>query len=514
MNPEMIEIFGKEGLDENIDKTKREMLEKFDSFNKYFKSNIQPENGSYGVTEKINNNGVLERTFKNSNGEYRKDYVINDRPIKSRFRIDDKSLKYLMYDDNGNEYLEKVYRQYEGKSNYYKESEKLLPNKIINHENFTSVTDSNGRVISAKVTDLSVKENGRKSLNIDKIDKGYLENDQISHLIPDSFNGRNTIDNIVPQLDKVNLGKIKKVENIARRIKEQGHKVDYEMRVNYGDKNNPKRPSSFEPKITVDGQEYKLDSELKKIYNNSDLSKIEKVKTTMNEKINSTKMNTIEANGFGKESALIAGGLTFVTSTVEDIKLVIDGDMQVEDMVLDIVQDTSIAGGLGYMEGFTEGAICAAMRKSGSTMIAGLAKTGIPAMAIDFAIKSYDSVADYAEGNIDELELMYDLGENATTTIATFETAKLGAMLGSGMGPLGTVTGGLLGGMVGYCVSSELYVAAVDLGVEGAEFLAEKANEFGEFCVDVTTEYIPEFVDDVATSLNDFASNFDLPFSF
>lgn len=512
MDPISIEQFDNEGLEENLDKTKREVLEKLESFNKHFSTSLQPDKGVYGISEVVKPDGILEKIYKDVNGLYSKQYYRNSKLLKSRKQLDNGNWKLLLYDDNGIEYLEKIYEK--GENGLHKASEGLLPNKVITKDNFTSITDSQGRVVSSKVVDLTINESGRGSLTLDTNGKGYLINDHRGHLVPDIFNGKGTLENIVPQLDSINQGKIKQVENIVREIKEQGHKVDYEVKVNYGDNENSLRPTSFEPIITVDGQKYNLNPELKKIYNNADLSKIDMIKTIMNEKINMTKIGVIDSHGYGKEGAMIAGGLTLATSIAEDINLVLNGDMQIDDMALDVIQDTVTAGGLGYLEGFAEGTICVAMRNSGSKMISGLAKTGIPGMIIDFGIKSYDSIADFAEGNIDELELMYDLGENVTTTVAAFETAKLGAAVGSGLGPLGTIGGGLLGGVVGYCISSELYVAAIDAGVEGAEYLGEKANEFGQFCVDVATEHIPNFVGDVTSSLNDFASEFELPFHF
>ena len=183
-------------------------------------------------------------------------------------------------------------------------------------------------------------------------------------------------------------------------------------------------------------------------------------------------------------------------------------------MVVDIVNDTAMAGGFGYLEGFTENAICSAMKSSSNQMLSGLVKTGIPGMVIDFGIKSYDSITNYAEGNIDELELMYDLGSNATTTVVAFEAAKLGASLGAGLGPVGSIAGGVVGGMVGYCIASEAYIAVIDAGAAGAEYIGEKAMEFGQNCIDLANEYLPEFASDITDSLNDFASNFSLPFSF
>ncbi len=512
VNPIVIEQFGDEKLEKNIEKVKTDVLEKLRSFNKQFTSSVKPYNGVYGTTEIIKLDGILEKVYKDSNGLYNKQYFKDNKLIKSRHQIKKGKWKSLLYDDNGSVYLEKIYDKSEG--GLTKVSEKLIPNTIIRKGNFVSITDSQGRIISSKVLDLSINENGRGILSLDVKGKGYLENDHRGHLVPDIFNGNGSLENIVPQLDSINQGKIKQVENMARKLKEEGHKVDYEVKVNYGDNTNLRRPSSFEPIITVDGKLYKLESNLKKIYNNVDVSDVDKFKTTINEKINSTKMNMIEGNKLGKEGAFIAGGLTFTTSLARDLKLVINGEMDIEDMVVDVVQDTATSGSLGYLEGFSEGLLCAAMRKSGTEMISGLAKTGIPGMIIDFAVKSYDSFSNYAEGVIDESELLYSLGDNATTTIASFETAKLGAMLGSGLGPIGTVGGGLVGGMVGYCISSELYTVAIDIGVEGVECLGEKANEFGKYCIDVATEYIPDFVENITSSLNDFANNFELPFHF
>lgn len=512
MNPIFIEQFGDEGLERSLDKIEKELLEKMENFNKQFETYIQPDNGFYGISEIVKPDGIVEKIYKNSDGLYNKQYFKDNKLIKSREQIEKGNWKLLLYDDNGIEYLEKIYEK--GEKGLQKTSERLLPDKVIKKGNFTTITDSQGRIISSKVTDLSINKNGRGSISVDIEGKGYLSNDHRAHLIPDIFKGKGTLENIVPQLDSINQGKVKQVENIARKLKEQGHKVDYEVKVNYGDKSNPLRPTSFEPRITVDGQSYHLESNLKKIYNNLDISKVDKMKITVNEKYDSAKTNMIESNKFGKEGALIAGGLTLTTSIAEDLKLVINGEMQIEDMAVDVVQDTVTAGGLGYLEGFAEGTICTAMRKSGSKLITGLAKTGIPGMTIDFGIKSYDSISNYIEGNIDEFELIYDLGENVTTTIAGFETAQIGATLGSGLGPAGTISGGLIGGMVGYCISSELYVAAIDAGADGLEFFGEKANEFGKYCVDVATEHIPDFVGDVASSLNEFATEFELPFHF
>ena len=512
MNYNSIDKINNEILENKLDVISIEFSEKLDTFNKYFTSKVEPQNNVYGITEIIKDDGILIKRTKLENSilnEYYKDGALT----WSSEKINNNTIRKLYYDDNGSAYIEKTLIKKDARG-YLKDSERLLPNNIIQKNNVTTITDANGRVINAKATDISLKNSNRESLHLDKTGKGYVDGDQIGHLIPDSFNGKNTLENLVPQTSEVNLGKIKQVENIARDFKKSGSKVDYEIKVNYGDPNNPNRPTSFEPKITVDGKVQELSLDLKKIYNDSNLTNVEKVKVTINEKVSTIKTATIDAHGYGKEAALITGGLTFVTSTAEDVKMVIDGQMDVDDMVLDIVKDTVTAGGFGYVEGFAESAICTAMRASGNQMISGLAKTGIPAMVIDFGIKSYDSVTDYLEGKIDEIELLYDFGENATTTIASFESAKIGAALGSGLGPIGTIGGGLVGGMVGYCVASEIYVAAIEAGIEGAEYLGQQVSEIGQSCIKLVSENVPEFVDEISSSLNDFAKDYNLPFQF
>lgn len=54
---------------------------------------------------------------------------------------------------------------------------------------------------------------------------------------------------------------------------------------------------------------------------------------------------------------------------------------------------------------------------------------------------------------------------------------------------------------------------AVELGTEGAECLAEKAETLEKDTVELVKENIPEKVDEVRDAFNDFAKNCNLPFS-
>lgn len=98
-------------------------------------------------------------------------------------------------------------------------------------------------------------------------------------------------------------------------------------------------------------------------------------------------------------------------------------------------------------------------------------------------LHSADAVIDFATGEIDGGELAYELGDSASSVAGGFAGgtagAKVGAAIGTVVAPgVGTavaaVAGGVVGGVVGTVVASEAYATAVELGTEGAEYLAKR----------------------------------------
>ena len=151
----------------------------------------------------------------------------------------------------------------------------------------------------------------------------------------------------------------------------------------------------------------------------------------------------------------------------------------------------------------------------------------MPAAAVSFAVESYDSISEFAQGEISGGELAYDLGENATAIAGGIKGAavgasigtKVGAVVGTVAGPAGTavgaavggVTGSIVGGVVGCVVASEVYATAVEFGAEHAEQIAEKAQEFADSTIETVKEAVPEQLDNVKSAFNDFASAINLP---
>ena len=139
---------------------------------------------------------------------------------------------------------------------------------------------------------------------------------------------------------EVNRGtgsKVRQVENLAAQLKQEGHTVDYEMRANYsGTKNG--RPTSFEPHITVDGEEYVLPENLKKIYNTAEETTVQKAVLEAKERFGT-------ANEVGLKSGAIAAGITCAISSVDNISACMNGEISGEEAAVEIVKDTAMAGG-------------------------------------------------------------------------------------------------------------------------------------------------------------------------
>lgn len=495
----------------SLETLKYDLTEKMETFNRSFKTNLLPEKGIYGVTEVLKDDGSIQRTFRNSEGLLTKDYLRDDKIYLRREKTRDGSWLITKYDDNGTGYLKRIVKS--GENGLKATPPSLVANIEIVKGNFTAYTDSLGRPILNKITDLNIKDSGRDNLNIKK-DDSYKPGDQRGHLIADNLGGPASQENIVAQMSDVNQSKMAQVENKIRELKSQGAKVDYEIKTNYvGD---DKRPTSFEPKIIADGKVVDLSVELKKIYND-ELTAEEKFKTTVKEYTSRAKTMTLEAHSMGKKEGLEAATITLAISTIDNASKFIEGEITAEDMVIDIVKDTGTAGAIGYGSAFVSSAVSQTMAKSSQALIKSLGNSGVPAAVISFGIDSYDSISKYARGNIDEVELLYDLGDSAATVAGSMAGAAMaGAAVGSIVPGAGTIVGataGLVGGMVGCALASEAYVTAVNTGVKGAEILADKARKFADNTIELTKDIAPDKIYDIKLAFNSFAENNNLPFS-
>ena len=303
----------------------------------------------------------------------------------------------------------------------------------------------------------------------------------------------------------------------------EGHSVDYEVKVNY--RGSDKRPSSFEPKITVDGKPYKeLPDHLQKIYNDpadSNLSNIDKVIRTAEESATRTAVTIKPYHDTGVQVGAAVAAATFVNSTVENTTLLYKGEISAEEMATNIVKDTAQGGLAGYGTGFISSAIADQMKNSSHELIKSVGNIHVPGEAVAFAVMSFDSVVDYAQGEISGQELAYDLGDNAAAIVggkvgmalATTGAAAVVAAAPVAVPTVAVVSVGVLGSMVGTAVATEIYQTAMTTDYEHIEQYAGTVKEYASQAIENVKEFAPQHVDDIKASLNQFATNVNLPFS-
>lgn len=235
------------------------------------------------------------------------------------------------------------------------------------------------------------------------------------------------------------------------------------------------------------------------------------------------------------KAGLTAAALTASISTVDNVQKVMNGEITAEEAFVDVTKDTGTAGALGFGTEFISRRVADQMSKSSHSLIRSAGKVGITAAVISFGIDSFDSVVDFAQGEIDGVELAYDLGEsgahvaggmagNSLGSLAGAAAgAKVGAVIGTVIPGAGTVAGaaiggvvggigvGIVGGMVGTAVASEAYSTAVELGGEGVEILADKAQDAASKTIELVKTEIPGKIDTIRSAINGFAKGNGIP---
>lgn len=484
-----------------------EIREKTALMNKQFESKVEPVREMYGATETVKD-GVTILRGKNEAGNGYREYIYDGKTYQYHERLVAGKNRITYYDNNGTAYST-ILREKTGLTVRITDYS-LLPNRTIEKGNFTARTDSAGRLVSTKVDKAYINHANKPETTGFKIETVYRNGDDVGHGIAHNLGGPTGPENLFPQNQNVNRSAFKKVENEVKSLVEQGKKVDYEVKANYV--GSDRRPSSFEPKITVDGVEHPLPKDLQKIYNDPDITPLQKVKTTVGEIGTTVRDVGKTANDAGIKSGLVAAGITMAVSTVDNVSAYLDGEITAEEMVVDIVKETAAAGAIEYGAEFISTAVSQTMSRSSCQLIRQVAGSSAPVAIVSFAVESYDSVTAYARGEIDGEELAYELGENAVTVAGAMKGATIGATIGSALGPAGSVAGGIVGGVVGAAVASEAYATAVELGAEGVEFLAEQAENLMKGTLELFEEHIHDKLDDAKAAFSNYIEEFDLPF--
>ena len=141
-------------------------------------------------------------------------------------------------DDNGKPHMKRG-----GDKEYH-----ILPNTKYVVNGYTYQSDDKGRIIHVE-GNLVVKDGKRASLNTKVADMG--DNDQRGHIIADIFGGSNQNDNLVAQLQSVNQGSYKILENCLADLSRSQNQVHGNYTIEYGDSSS--RPSAITVNYSING---------------------------------------------------------------------------------------------------------------------------------------------------------------------------------------------------------------------------------------------------------------------
>jgi len=154
-----------------------------------------------------------------------------------------------------------------------------------------------------------------------------------------------------------------------------------------------------------------------------------------------------------KYGAVIGGSI----SIFQNIIAVAQDDKDLEEALRDVAISTGKAAGIGYGTGFVGSAIKGGLQQSKRNSLRALSKTSLPTMVVVTTIEISTVVASYVKGEIDGTEFFEELGEKGTGMLAS----GMGATIGQLAIPI-PVVGAVIGGMIGYTLSSIFYAEALN----------------------------------------------------
>ena len=344
----------------------------------------------------------------------------------------------------------------------------------------TLMVDKNGNIIDGtgeQIKFLGSSKDDPKGLGnakraFDKLSskefKKYLDNDAKIVVPPEQYQGilqeaDAEINKLSSQLDKLkNSGKTEELTKIENRIKDLK----------------------------------KLKENLKK----ASLTTDEAREARLNPKLSTVKDVLKLSHRAGLDAAQTASLIGGSVSIVKNITAVFKNEKNTGEAVRDIALDTGKAGALGYGTGFAGSIIKGAMQNSESTYIRALSKTNIAGTTINIAITSAKILSNYFNGKIDGVQCLEMLGQEGVGMVASAMFATIGQVAI----PI-PVVGGLIGGMIGYALSSASY--GLILGALKEKELSHKERIYIESVCAEHIKMIHEYRLEIEKIINQYLSN-------
>ncbi|MEG3073796.1 MAG: zinc ribbon domain-containing protein [Ruthenibacterium sp.] len=229
----------------------------------------------------------------------------------------------------------------------------------------------------------------------------------------------------------------------------------------------------------------------------AEITRKQAIDARMNPKIETAKQIGKNAAHSGAEQGAIAAFVTLVVSAAQNIPAVIRGEKDLEDAAKEtgvaVAESAALGAGVGGMQALAGGFLQA----SKNNTLQCLGKSSLPGVIVSGTVQVAQSLHRYAKGEIDERELVEELGEKGCGMVAagwgTAAGGTVGAAIGAvilpGVGAIpGAAIGGIIGAMAAYMTSSMIYGAAMQVFHE-EDFSAMELDRITFFCQAAIREF-------------------------
>lgn len=230
-------------------------------------------------------------------------------------------------------------------------------------------------------------------------------------------------------------------------------------------------------------------NKIKKNLRKSSVSSDEAVQARLNPKISTaTDVTKIAAQAgihTGATSAVLGGSVSIVKNLVAVCK----GEIDAMDATENVVKDTMVHGGTGFVTGFSGSVIKGVMQNSKSAVTRAASQTNVPGVIVSVTLTAGKTLKRYFDGEMDGTECFETLGEDGVGMLSS----AMFTVIGQAAIPI-PVVGGMIGSMIGYSLSSASYSVLLEalkdekLAKEERQRIEKECNEHIELIQEYRAE--------------------------
>lgn len=192
----------------------------------------------------------------------------------------------------------------------------------------------------------------------------------------------------------------------------------------------------------------KIESKLKK----GRVSSTEAIEARRNPKLSTVKDINKLSHRAGLEGAKYGAAIGGIMSIINNTIAICRGEKSMAEAIKQVAVDTGVSGGVGYISTYTGAAIKGVMQNSSNAYIRTISNTGLPGVMVSATLASGKVLKRYLKGEIDGVQCLQELGQENMNMISS----SLYAVIGQALIPI-PVLGGMVGGMMGYALSSATF---------------------------------------------------------